>query len=285
MDENGERVFLFFTAIVAFVLREDPMDDILLYLALGAAAGFMAGLLGIGGGLITVPALAYLLSDKDVAGGNVMHLAIGTSLAAMTVTTAVAAYTHHRHRAVNWSVWRRLIGGLVLGSILGALVVDHLSNTTLRIVFGMFELALAAHIAFSQQNVRRSMLPAYWKIAAAGLAIGALSAMLGIGGGLFVVPYLLWYGVSIRAAVATAAATAVAIAGTGAATFMVLGLDTAHGDATWGHIHQGAFAGIALGSLASAPLGAYLAHRLPAPQLRRIFALVIAVLGLAMVAS
>lgn len=261
------------------------MNDILLYLALGAVAGLMAGLLGIGGGLITVPALAYLLPLEPTAPENVMQLAIGTSLAAMTVTTAVAAYTHHRHGAVNWSIWRRLIGGLVSGSVLGALVVDHLTNTALKILFGSFELALAAHIAFSKQNARRSMLPAAWKTAAAGVAIGALSAVLGIGGGLFVVPYLLWYGVSIRAAVATAAATAVAVAGTGAATFIVLGLDSAHGHDTWGHIHQGAFAGIALGSLACAPLGAFLAHRLPASQLRRIFAIVIALLGLTMVAG
>jgi len=261
------------------------MGDILLYLLLGAVAGLMAGLLGIGGGLITVPALAYLLPGQGIDAGNVMHVAIGTSLAAMTVTTALSAYTHHRHGSVNWPVWRQLIGGLVTGSVLGALTVDYLRSDTLRIVFGLFELLLAAHIAFGRQDARRSALPSRWKVAFAGLAIGAVCALLGIGGGLFVVPYLLWHGVSIRAAISTAAATGVAIAGAGAATFLLLGLDAPHGGDTWGHIHQIAFAAIALGSVVSAPLGAILAHRLPAQHLRRIFALFIALLGLVMVAA
>lgn len=259
------------------------MGDILLYLFLGAVAGLMAGLLGIGGGLITVPALAYLLPGQGIETGNVMHVAIGTSLAAMTVTTALSAYTHHRHGSVNWLAWRQLIGGLVVGSALGALMVDHLRSETLRIVFGVFELLLAAHIALGCQDARRSALPSRGKVTLAGLAIGGVCALLGIGGGLFVVPYLLWYGVSIRSAVSTAAATGVAIAGAGAITFIILGLDAPHGGNTGGHIHLTAFAAIALGSVVSAPLGATLAHRLPPQQLRRSFAFFIAVLGLIMV--
>lgn len=258
------------------------MFDILLYLLLGAVAGLMAGLLGIGGGLITVPALAYLLPGRGIDPDNVMHVAIGTSLAAMTITTAVSAYTHHRHGGVNWPVWRQLIGGLVIGSIFGALMVDDSRSDTLRTVFGVFEILLAAHIALGRQDARRSALPARWKVAIAGVCIGAICALLGIGGGLFVVPYLLWHGVSIRSAVSTSAATGVAIAGAGAATFFVLGLDASHGGNTWGYIHQTAFAAIALGSVASAPLGAVLAHRLPTQHLRRGFALVIALLGLVM---
>lgn len=261
------------------------MGDILLYLALGALAGLMAGLLGIGGGLITVPALAYLLPHQGIAPQSVMHLAIGTSLAAMTVTTAMSTYAHHRHGAVNWSIWRQMITGLVLGSIVGALAVDYLRTDTLRLVFGMFELLLAAHIAFASETSRRSALPSASKVAIASFLIGLVCALLGIGGGLFVVPYLLWHGSSMRTAVSTAAATGVAIAGAGALTFFVLGIDAPHADNTWGHIHQGAFAGIAVGSLLSAPLGARLAHRLPAQQLRRIFAVFIGALGLFMVAG
>lgn len=259
------------------------MDVILLYLVLGAVAGLMAGLLGIGGGLITVPALAYILPGQGVAPSSVMHLAIGTSLAAMTVTTAISAYSHHRHGTVDWSVWRQMITGLVLGAVLGALAVDQLRSDTLRVVFGLFELALAWHILYGRQSARHGALPKRWQVALAGLVIGVVCALLGIGGGLFVVPYLLWFGVAIRTAVSTAAATGVAIAGAGALTFLAIGLDAPHGGATWGHIHLAAFGGVALGSVVSAPLGAHLAHRLPASLLRRIFAAFIATLGLVMV--
>lgn len=259
------------------------MSDILLYLLLGAAAGLLAGLLGIGGGLITVPALAYLFPTQGIAPQSVMHLAIGTSLAAMTVTTAMSAYAHHRHGAVNWSVWRHMVAGLALGSMAGALAVDYLRTDTLRVVFGVFELLLAAHIAFGDRSARRSALPSPVKIATASLLIGAVCALLGIGGGLFVVPYLLWHGINMRAAVSTSAATGVAIAGAGALTFLVLGMDAPHASNTWGHIHQTAFAGLAIGSLITAPLGARLAHRLPAQQLRRVFAVFIGILGVIMV--
>jgi uncharacterized membrane protein YfcA len=262
------------------------MDLLLPYLLLGALAGLLAGMLGIGGGLVTVPALSFLLPADGVPQAALMQLAIGTSMAAMTLTTAVSAYAHHRYGTVQWNTWRRLAPALVVGSVGGALVADYLPSNTLSLIFGIGEILLALQLALDIQPRAPQRLPRVWAMRAAGLVIGAACSLLGIGGGLLVVPYLLWHGMAIKQAVSTAAATGVAIAWAGAATYLFAGMDApVAGLVSVGHVHLFAFAAIALGSIFAAPLGARLAHTLPARLLRRIFAVFIALLGVLMIAG
>ena len=262
------------------------IDQTLIYLLVGAAAGLLAGLLGIGGGVVTVPAIFYILSAHNVTEPVAMHLAVGTSTAAMTLTTLVSANAHRQTGAVRWDRWRQLTGGLIIGAILGAMIVDTLPGHSLRVIFAICEIILALQIAFGFNFQQRGELPGGLTISLAAVAIGIVCSMLGLGGGLLVVPFLLWLGHSMRAAVATAAATGVPISFSGAIAYLFTDIDASSlPEMSWGHIYIPAFIGVAVGSVALAPTGVRLTHRLPAGVLKKIFAAFIAILGIIMLVS
>src|SRR5689334_1919493 len=173
-------------------------EPILIYLALGGLSGLAAGMFGIGGGVVIVPVLTILFAAQEVAPQLVVHLALGTSLGTIAITSLSAMREHHRRGAVQWSVFRRMTPGVALGALLGPAVADMLPTKTLRVVFGVFELAIAAQIAFELAAPKHRRLPGAFGMNAAGVAIGALSALLGIGGGTLTVPFLVWCNVSIR---------------------------------------------------------------------------------------
>lgn len=259
------------------------MGEWVAYIALGTVAGVLAGLLGIGGGLIIVPALAWLFGMAGFDPAAIMHLAVGTSLATIVFTSISSIVAHHRRGAVLWQVFRRLTPGIVLGAWLGAAVAHLLPTTALRTVFGVFELIVAVQMGFALLPEGHRALPGRVGMMFAGSVIGGVSALLGIGGGTLSVPFLIWCQVSVRQAVATAAAVGLPIAVGGASGFIVTGLGV--GDlppATFGYLYLPALAGIVVASVLFAPLGAHLAHTLPTSVLKRIFALVLALLGLRM---
>ena len=259
------------------------MSDLLSYVILGGCVGVLAGMLGVGGGLVIVPVLAWLFQRAGFIPELVMHLAIGTSLATIVLTSLSSVWAHHRLGAVQWRSFARLTPGIVLGAILGATLADRLPSETLRIVFGVFELAVALQMGLNLRPDPHRDLPGKWGMGGVGAVIGLVSAVVGIGGGTMTVPFLQWCNVSMRKAVATSAACGLPIALAGAGGFVIAGWD-ARGlpDGSSGYLYWPAFFGIVLASVLFAPLGARLAHRLPAPILKRFFALFLAFLGLRM---
>ncbi len=256
---------------------------LLLYLALGAFAGVMAGLLGVGGGLIIVPVLAWIFRGQQMTGTVIMHVAIGTSLATIVITSISSVRAHHGRGAVLWPVFWRLTPGIVLGAWLGAVVADALPSVVLGKVFAVFVLAMAAQMGFGAKPAPHRELPGRLGMLAAGGVIGAVSAIVGIGGGSLTVPFLTWCNTSIRQAVATSAACGLPIALAGALGFVVTGWSNPDLPAwSLGYVYGPALVGIAITSMLSAPLGARLAHTLPTETLKKIFAVFLALVGIEM---
>jgi uncharacterized membrane protein YfcA len=259
------------------------MELIILYLGLGVFAGLVAGLFGVGGGLVIVPALTFLFQSYGIADSSYVHLAIGTSLATIVVTSLSSMRAHHRHGAVQWDVFRQLTPGIVVGALVGAVVANFLPTATLRIVFAVFELAVAVQIGFNLMASPHRRLPAPKAMGAVGAGVGLVSSVVGIGGGTMTVPFLVWCNVSIRKAVATSSACGLPISIAGATGFVFTGWgEPTLPPGSTGYLYWPAFAGIAAASVVFAPLGARLAHTLPVAVLQRVFAVFLAILGLRM---
>ena len=249
-------------------------ESLLLYLICGAIAGLAAGLFGIGGGIVIVPFLAWLLPGQGFPDSLVMLSAVATSLATIVVTSISSVSAHHRQGAVSWPTVWRLAPGLVLGSILGPLVARHLPVPVFKSLFGLFLWWVAVR---TLGQVRRGapMRPtAGVAFAVFGTVIGLSSAVLGIGGGTLSVPYLLRNGYPMTEAVAVAGACGFPIAIVGTATYLLLGWSQATMPVpSIGYVFLPAFVGIVAASVPAAAVGARLAHRLPTRRLKQAFAL------------
>lgn len=256
---------------------------VIAYILLGAVAGIIAGLLGLGGGIVIVPALLYLFIKQGFSAGLQMHLAVATSLTTIIFTSIASTWSHHRHGAVYWRTVAFLVPGIVIGCILGAIIANHLKSDSLRIVFGLFELLVAMQIGFGIRPPGQRNLPGNIGMIVTGSGIGTLSTILGIGGGTLTVPFLLWCNVNIRNAVATSAACGLPIAVAGTLSFIVTGWNhSALPPGSTGYVYWPAAFSILIASMLTAPLGAKLAHILPVAVLKRIFALILAIVGIRM---
>lgn len=258
----------------------DPGPYLLLLLAVGAFAGMVAGLLGVGGGIVIVPALTLLFEARGVPGDALVHTAIGTSLATIAVTSVASAWAHRRADAVAWGQVRRLAPAITLGAALGAALAHWIPGGALRSLVGVFELIIAMRIGFDATPLAPDARASRPGAALWGLPIGAFSALVGIGGGTLTVPYLMRLGEPMHRAVGTGAALGLPIALAGGMGFVVTGWGAAGVPPPHlGYVQLPAFAAIAVASMVCAPWGARLAHRLPAGRLRRFFAVFLAVVG------
>ncbi len=251
------------------------------YLLLGVGAGILAGMLGVGGGQIIVPGMIYVLRSNGVAHEMQMHIALGTSLATIFITSLSSIYSHHRHQAVDWQIMRSMTPGILLGALVGAQFTSGISGAVLQVVFGVFLLLLALQMGFNLRPEATRGLPGQWGLLGVGSAIGGVSAIVGVGGGSMVVPYLSWCGISVKRAVATAAACGAPLAFGGAVGFALSGwrpMATMPGYI--GYIYWPAALTIGCSSMAMAYLGARLAHRLPTAALKRFFAAFLAIAGI-----
>jgi uncharacterized membrane protein YfcA len=253
--------------------------DALFMLATGALAGFLAGLLGIGGGLVIVPAMLILLASRVPE--YAMHVAVGTSLASIVFTGLASVRAHHGRGAVAWPVMLRLTPGLLLGSLLAAAIAAALSSQTLTAVFGVFCLIVAVQMARGRRETPGEVaIPGTPELLGAGTVIGTLSALVGIGGGSLTVPYLTWRGIGIHRAVGTSAASGLPIALAGAAGFIATGWAVSDLPAPrLGFVYLPALLALVVTSVPFAPLGARAAHALPTDLLRRVFAGFLALMG------
>ncbi len=256
-----------------------PLAMLLLFPAIGAISGVLAGLFGIGGGLVIVPALNAVFAAGIVAmdPGARMHVAIGSSLAVIVFTAISSVRAHHGYGAVLWPAVRGLAPGIIIGGLLGAWLADLLATRALEIVFGVFAILMALQIGIApkvepQGDGPLPKLPGYL---GAGAVIGSLSALGGIGGGIMTVPYLAWHSVPLRIAVGTAAACTLPVALSGAVGYALAGQGTPMPPWSTGYLYWPAIGAVALASMLTAPFGARLAHRLPVRQLRLLFALLL----------
>lgn len=257
----------------------------LVYPAIGVLSGTLAGLFGVGGGVVIVPALNFLfiLWHTPVPEEARMHFAVGSSLGVIVFTSLSSLRAHHRRGAVLWPAVRRLTPGIVAGGMLGAAIASALSNGALQSTFGVFVILIALYIVVGYRPAGSRPLPRAAGAFAAGVVIGSVAALGGIGGGILTVPFLLWCTVPLRHAVGTAAACTFPVALAGAVGFVVMGWKLAGAPAlATGFLYWPAIAGIAAGSVLAAPLGAWLAHTLPVEHLRRAFAVLLILVGLRM---
>lgn len=256
---------------------------ILIYLLIGCGAGVMAGLLGVGGGMITVPALLAVFTYLKFPEYHLMHFAVGTTLATIIVTSIASAHSHYRYNAIMWSVLPVLIPAIVLGAFVGAYIADHLNTKILSSIFGIFAIAVALQMIFKFTPMNRSHLPSKVAQFMVGLCIACASSLVGIGGGTFTVPFLVWCRFPIKKAVGTAAACGFPIAVAGTVGFILMGWQNgASPEGSSGYVYWPAFLGIVPASMFTAPLGAKLAHHLPSQLLHNIFACFLVVIGFKM---
>lgn len=256
--------------------------ELIIYLLIGAIAGFAAGLFGVGGGLIIVPILYIVFTQMNYDPNVIMHIAVGTSLATIIVTSISSVTAHHKKGAVLWPVFRNLAPGLVIGSFLGAGIADLMSGQHLQLVIGVFAVWMAYKMfkgANAMVDPNRHLPSAPLQLAAGG-GIGVASAIFGIGGGSLTVPYLNRHGVVMQKAVATSAACGLPIAVAGALGFMWFGAkEQIEVPNTIGYVHIYAFLGISVMSFITAKFGAKVAHLLSPAMLKKCFAGLLVVVG------
>lgn len=247
----------------------------LAFLLLGAVAGTLSGLLGIGGGLIVVPSLAFLFQWLGMPVDVIMHMAAGTSLAIMIVTTTRSLRSHLKRRVEFWPIYRQLLPGVVVGTVIGAFIAHWLNSQVLSLIFGFFVLIVAIRSWLDHHHTEtRRRLPGFWGMNTAGVLIGAKSGLLGVGGGALTIPFLTFCRVDMRKAVVVSAATGLTVALVGTAVFILNGLGVGHLPRySLGYVYWPAWFPVALGSVLMAPFGAKWSHDLPVVTLQRVFAI------------
>lgn len=255
--------------------------DLAGFLLTGVLSGLLAGLFGVGGGVIVVPALILLYGHLGLGGDWIPHLAVGSSLAAILGTGAASTLAHHRRGGVRWDLVLALAPGIVLGAGAGALVAGVLPKLWLVRVFATFLAFVGARMLIPSRSGVGRPLPGRLGLTAVGGGIGGLSALVGIGGGILTVPFLSGHGLGMRQAVGTSAACGLPIALAGAIGFMLVGWGREGLPAgSTGFVYWPAVGLILLASIPSAPWGARLAHALPVGLLRRAFGGLLLVMAL-----
>ncbi len=263
-----------------------PFAAIAAYLSTGAVAGFFAGLLGVGGGVVVVPVLTMIFAGQGFPANEVLHLALGTSMATILFTSLSSLRAHHAHQAVLWPVMRRLTPGILVGTLLGAQLAAWISSRSLSIFFVAFMLMVAFQMVANLRPKPTRSLPGRAGLGAVGGLIGAVASLAAMGGGALTVPYLIWCNVRPHQAIGTSAAVGLPIALGGTVGYVWNG---------WGHpglpagslgfVYLPALAVILVASVMTAPLGARLAHRLPIKVLKRVFAGLLLILSAKMLWS
>ncbi|HJW24032.1 MAG TPA: sulfite exporter TauE/SafE family protein [Rhodocyclaceae bacterium] len=258
----------------------------LTYPLLGIFGGFVAGLFGVGGGLTLVPFMFMLFSAQHFAPEQVMHLALGTSMATIVFTSVSSMRAHHRHGAVNWHIVRSLAPGLVLGTFGGSLVAGLVPTRPMTVIFVVIVYYAALQMIMDFKPKPHRQLPGPVGLFLTGGVIGIVSSLVAAGGGFLSIPFMVFCNVAIHGAVGTSAALGFPIALAGAIGYIVSGWnDSGLPPYTLGYVYLPAFFGIVTMSMLVAPFGAKLAHRLPVKKLKRAFGVFLALLATKMLFS
>ena len=257
------------------------MEWIAGYLAVGAFVGFCAGLLGIGGGAIVVPLLTILLAAQGMPREHVLHLAVGTSMATILLTSVSSLWAHATRGSLRWDIVRAMTPGILAGGLAGSAFASRIPTALLASLFAVTVFIAATNILLERKPRPSRELPGRTGLLAVGFGISAVSAFAAVGGAFLSVPYMLWCNVPMLQAIGTAAAIGLPIALAGTVGFVASGWGTA-GLPQWsaGYVYLPALATVALASMLFAPLGAAAAHRLPTRRLKQIFVFLLYALAL-----
>ncbi|MGE7993314.1 sulfite exporter TauE/SafE family protein [Pseudomonas sp. NPDC089554] len=251
-----------------------------LYLLLGACAGVLAGLFGVGGGIIIVPVLVFSFTLQGFDASVLTHLAVGTSLATIVFTSINAVREHHRRGAVRWPIFLWMTVGILIGAGVGAKTASLIQGPMLQKIIGCFALLVSVQMVLDLRPKTSRSIPGKPGLIGAGSVIGWASAIFGIGGGSLTVPFLTWRSLPMQQAVATSSACGLPIALASALGFIILGWHEAHlPEHSFGYVYLPALLGIAATSMFFARFGARLAHKLSPRLLKRLFAALLFCVG------
>lgn len=245
---------------------------IALLLALGSTIGFMAGLLGIGGGMLMVPFIALLMENQGLDASDSIKVAVATSLATVVFTSMSSVRAHHAHGSVLWSVALRFTPGILLGALLGARFAATLRGPVLAMCFGLFVAFSATQMLLNRKPRPSRQLPGRTGLAAVGGGIGALSSLVGAGGAFASVPFMIWCNVRAQHAVGTSAALGFPIALAGTVGYLTATAPSSAPPGTFGMVYLPALLAIAIASVVTAPLGARFAHSMSTERLKQVMA-------------
>lgn len=249
------------------------------YFVLGMFSGFCAGLFGVGGGVILVPILTSLFVAQQFPHEHVLHLALGSSMATIVFTSISSLRAHHLRGAVLWPIVLKIAPGIVIGTLLGSQLASHVPTRPLGMFFAAFITCVAIQMFLNVKPQPHRQLPSAMGIAGVGIVIGAVSALVAIGGGSLSVPFMTWCNVKVQHAIGTSAAIGLPIALSGAVGYAISGWSqTGMPSGSLGYLYLPAVAGTALASVITAPLGARVTHSLSPATVQKIFAAILLLL-------
>jgi uncharacterized protein len=252
----------------------------LAYLILGLGVGFLAGLLGIGGGLIIVTALVFMFGAQGFSPDHLLHLALGTSIATIVFTSLSSARAHQQHAAVRWDIVRQSLLGVVVGTLVGAIFAHALPTHYLAVFFTAFVYYSAVQMWLDRKPKATRKLPGPLGMTAAALLVGVIASLVGAGGAVLTIPMMTSCNVPMRNAIGTSAALGIPIAVAGAVGYILTGLDAPHLPAwSLGYVYLPALIGIVAGTFVTVPWGARATHAMPALVLKRVFAVILFLLA------
>ncbi len=259
------------------------MIELVTYIGMGVVAGLLAGLLGVGGGIVIVPMLTFTFALQHLPQEHIQHLALGTSLATIIFTSISSLRAHHAKGAVNWPIVRQITPGILVGTFSGSWFAASLSGNFLKGFFILFTFFVAWQMLSDSAPKASRQVPGRAGLFGTGTFIGCISSLVGIGGGSMSVPFLVWCNLHARVAIGTSAAIGFPIALSGAIGYVANGLHAPGLPPNClGYIYLPALAGIAVTSYLTAPFGAKLAHYLPVSKLKKGFAFLLIATGLKM---
>jgi uncharacterized membrane protein YfcA len=256
------------------------------YLLMGLAVGLFAGMLGIGGGVILVPVMVLMFSAQNFPADRILHLALGTSLCSIVFTSISSVRAHQSRGAVRWDIVRSVAASMVIGVLAGTLIADRIASRYLAMFFVAFVYYAATQLVLDFKPHPSRQLPGRAGMAATGLAVGAISSWVGVGGGVITIPLMALCNVPIRHAIGTSSALGLPIALSGTIGYIATGLGKDHlPTMSLGYVYLPALIGIVVGTFVTVPWGAKLAHNMPVAALKRIFAVVLYILATRMLWS
>ena len=262
------------------------IEWIVAFLLLGAFVGFMAGLLGVGGGGIMVPMLTTIFIAQGVPIEQVVHLALGTSMASIIFTSLSSMRAHQAKGGVLWPIVKGMAGGILVGTFIATFIAASISSLYLAIFFALFMAYVALQMFKNNKPTADKDISGSGELLLAGGGIGAISALVSIGGGSLTVPYLIWRNIELKKAIGTSAAIGLPISIAGTLGFLINGWsNTSMADFTVGFIYLPAVILISMMSFIFAPYGVKMAHQLPVPVLKKVFALLLIMLSIKMLSA
>ncbi len=257
--------------------------SLVVYCLLGAIAGVLAGLLGVGGGIVIVPMLVFAFGWQNFPQDVLMLMALGTSMGSIMFTSISSSLAHSRNKGVQWDAVRNITPGILIGTFCGSFLASHVPARFLQLFFVAFLFFVITQMLSGKKPKPSRHLPGLGGMSVAGGIIGVVSSLVGIGGGTLSVPFLLWNNLDMRKAIGTSAAIGFPIAVAGCFGYIVNGWNAANlPPYSFGYIYLPSLFGIVVVSMFTAPLGARLAQTLPVPKLKKCFALLLIVIGIRM---